>query len=614
MKIIIGSMLILVGCLFGNLAMAAVHSQGQNVLGTDGTIYFITSDSQKRPYTSAGAFLSYGLNSFSGTLSASVEDMALPTGPFIPPQDGKIICSDRGSDKGTCYLISQGARIGFPSAEIFLGQGFSFKNASVGDVSFLTYPSNIQSTSDAHSPGVLINNNGTIYFVGKDGLIGVPSVDTFKSWGYSFADVVSANSADKQKTINGVMATKIADQLSPIIINTTPNTQTPPASNTTPAIVYETQDQTYRPKGLVTISADTNAPATQQVVMNTKDVLLYTIKFQETSGNEQINLKGLKIRAKIYGGTTLGNGLPNTAYYTFKNFTLTSGSTVIARPTWSSETPPREGGVSGGGEQTYVLDFLTNSPLDFKIASSSTITLTLKAEANPWLTEASANSAWTFNISNADDVVLTGQNSRANIAPSFVNLATSNTTTVIKQPVTFSAVSSFTNNGLYATAQGIGNPTTLETMAIFKPVSLSGSGVRLSTITLAQSGSTLPTGTSSPVTYYVYDGSQSLSQPVGIGVLSGTTAVKIKLNLNSAATLGVTAPPDGSGYLIISADTTNFAKCTLNCTGETFSYGLKLTAWEWTDPSLYNLPYTGPFTTDTAKDAIFSDNKTSRTY
>jgi hypothetical protein len=99
-------------------------------LGTDGTIYFITQTNQKRPYTSAGAFLSYGLNSFAGTLPATAEDMALTTGAFIPPQDGKIICSDRGNDKGTCYLISQSARMAFPSAEVFLGQGFSFKNAA----------------------------------------------------------------------------------------------------------------------------------------------------------------------------------------------------------------------------------------------------------------------------------------------------------------------------------------------------------------------------------------------------------------------------------------------------------------------------------------------------
>src|SRR5579864_633724 len=100
-------------------SFAAAHSAGVNVKSSDGTIYFITTDGQRRPYTSAGAFLSYGLNSFGNVAVASAEDLSLPVGSFIPPQDGKIICSDRGGDKGTCYLISQSAKVGFPSAAIF---------------------------------------------------------------------------------------------------------------------------------------------------------------------------------------------------------------------------------------------------------------------------------------------------------------------------------------------------------------------------------------------------------------------------------------------------------------------------------------------------------------
>jgi hypothetical protein len=152
-------------------------------------------------------------------------------------------------------------------------------------------------------------------------------------------------------------------------------------------------------------------------------------------------------------------------------------------------------------------------------------------------------------------------------------------------------------------------------MGIFKPKSLSGTNMRLLEISLQQSGSALPTGTTSPVTYYVYDGSHSLSQPVGIGVLDGSTTSKIKLHLNSAIMSGgVIAPADGEGYLIIAADTSNFTQCTLNCTGETYSYNLKLTAWEWIDENLYNQTSTGPFTGDTGKDAIFSNNKASRAY
>jgi hypothetical protein len=139
--------------------------------------------------------------------------------------------------------------------------------------------------------------------------------------------------------------------------------------------------------------------------------------------------------------------------------------------------------------------------------------------------------------------------------------------------------------------------------------------MRLLEISLQQSGSALPTGTTSPVTYYVYDGIHSLSQPVGIGVLDGSTTSKIKLNLNSAIMSGgVIAPADGEGFLVISADTSNFKKCIINCTGETYSYNLKLTAWEWIDENLYNQTSTGPFPDDTGKDAVFSNNQNTRTY
>ena len=106
MKKIFGSLLILFELLLTSTVKAQIHNFKQNVIGTDGTIYFITNDNQKRPYTSAGAFLSYGLNSFSATLIATSEDMALPTGPFIPPQDDKIICSDHEIDKGNLNSTS----------------------------------------------------------------------------------------------------------------------------------------------------------------------------------------------------------------------------------------------------------------------------------------------------------------------------------------------------------------------------------------------------------------------------------------------------------------------------------------------------------------------------
>ncbi len=195
-------------------AQAASHAEGTNVKASDGTVSMIIGG-QRRPYTSAGAFLSYGFNSWSSVVDANADDLALPVGSFIPPQDGKIICSDRGADKGTCYLVTGGQKAGFTSAAVFTGLGFSFARSQMGDVSWMTSTTNIDNTTAAHRAGVLVNNNGTVYLVGATGLLGIPDIATFNSWGYSFSDVVVANAADKAMSQTGVMAARTAGQLSP---------------------------------------------------------------------------------------------------------------------------------------------------------------------------------------------------------------------------------------------------------------------------------------------------------------------------------------------------------------------------------------------------------------
>lgn len=197
-------------------ASAAPHAAGTNVSSSDGTVWMITSDGYRRPYTSAGAFLSYGFNSFASVVQANSDDLALPAGSFIPPQDGSIICSDRGADKGTCYFISAGQKYGFTSASVFTGLGFSFANSKMGDVSWMPAGASlINSSTMAHMTGALINKSGTVYLVGANGnLLGIPDLNTFNSWGYSFANVVPANAADSGSQ-TGVMAMRTAGMLSP---------------------------------------------------------------------------------------------------------------------------------------------------------------------------------------------------------------------------------------------------------------------------------------------------------------------------------------------------------------------------------------------------------------
>jgi archaellum component FlaF (FlaF/FlaG flagellin family) len=213
--------LVLVTVFFSSLAVpkisyAAAHPAGTNIV-IQSTVYMITDDGQKRPYTSAGAFLSYGFNSWANVQPASVEDLALPQGNFIPPRDGKIVCSDRGDDKGTCYLITNGKRAAFVSAKVFNDLGFSFAKTLTGDVSFLEKDSDISDPSMQHRAGVLINKTGTVYLVTSAGLLGIPSADVLYTWGYSFGDVVAANFADTAIAQNSVMVARQGSQLSPSI-------------------------------------------------------------------------------------------------------------------------------------------------------------------------------------------------------------------------------------------------------------------------------------------------------------------------------------------------------------------------------------------------------------
>lgn len=198
--------------------LGAAHSAGSVVKTSDGTVWFITTDGHRRAFTSGGAFLSYGFLSFAMVVDANAADIALPTGSFIPPQDGKLICSDRDDSyakKGTCYLITAGKRAAFTSSAVFTGQGFKFSRSTSGDVSFMSADTNISSATAAHRPGVLVNNAGTIQLVGPFNLMGIPSESVFTSWGYSFADTVPANAADKAMTQSGVMQPRATGQLSP---------------------------------------------------------------------------------------------------------------------------------------------------------------------------------------------------------------------------------------------------------------------------------------------------------------------------------------------------------------------------------------------------------------
>ncbi|PIR96072.1 MAG: hypothetical protein COT92_03105 [Candidatus Doudnabacteria bacterium CG10_big_fil_rev_8_21_14_0_10_42_18] len=231
------------------VAQASPHALGSNIITPEGTVYTITKENNqivKRPYTSPGAFLSFSYNTWDTIVGASADDMSLPVGSFIAPQDGKIVCSDRGNDKGTCYLITNGKKAGFTSANIFTQLGYNFNFVIFGDVSFLPSTENIDTPTAPHNPGSLINKDGTVYLVVNNGLLGLPNWNTLESWGYLPTDIIPANSADRNLSVVGTLVPKQPEQISPTNVEPVAPTNSAPVSSmtaTSPEITGSTSAQ-----------------------------------------------------------------------------------------------------------------------------------------------------------------------------------------------------------------------------------------------------------------------------------------------------------------------------------------------------------------------------------
>jgi len=309
------------------VASAAVHSAGSDVL-SNGTVYFINGSGQKQPYTSAGAFLSYGFNSWSNVVPASPEDLALPTGAFVPPMDGSLI-----NDNGTVYLITNGQRAGFTSAANFLGLGYAWSNVIPGDTSFMTSAALVNSSAMVHPAGTLVNDNGTVYLMTNSGKQGIPSLSVFNSWGYSFSKVVLANSYDHAVAMsNGVMPAMVLGCLSPLN-----------CSGSNPAPVSN---------GQLNVSLDSSSPASGSVAKSSKVVFS---RFNLTAGSSAVTVNSLMVH-RI--GLSSDSDVLNVYL-----FNAASGSQLAI------------GSINNG-----VVTF-TGSPL-LSIAANSSVTIGVRADMN----------------------------------------------------------------------------------------------------------------------------------------------------------------------------------------------------------------------------------------
>jgi len=154
---------------------------------------------------------SYGF-SFKDARLATQNDLLLPEGPLLTPGDGSLV---KSAEDQTVYLISNQQRYGFTSEQVYFALGFSFKSVLIvtnPELQSLPRSANIDNGEAKHLPGLDINQNGTVYWIGQDSqLHAYPSLSVYNSWHVEndFSRVVPSNTADSQAPIGGMVGARI---------------------------------------------------------------------------------------------------------------------------------------------------------------------------------------------------------------------------------------------------------------------------------------------------------------------------------------------------------------------------------------------------------------------
>ncbi|MBX4188080.1 MAG: hypothetical protein KW793_03020 [Candidatus Doudnabacteria bacterium] len=108
-----------------------------------------------------------------------------------PFKDGTLLKDDE-----SIYVVEHGLIRPISSMLVFDGFGYILTNVIPADISDLEEGNDLITSEQRHVRGTLVENNGIVYFLGKDVKYAFPSRDVFLSWGSQFKDIVPANSLD----------------------------------------------------------------------------------------------------------------------------------------------------------------------------------------------------------------------------------------------------------------------------------------------------------------------------------------------------------------------------------------------------------------------------------
>ncbi len=174
-----------------------VSATSLRLINASGTIY-IVSEGYRRGITNPGMLATYGL-AFADAKAATPDDLALPEGGLVLPQDGALV---KSKEDQTVYLISSGQRYGFVSSKVFTSLGYKFSSVLVvtnPELQALPRAENLSDGAAAHRDGADVNDRGTMYWIGGGQRHAYPSTAVYNSWHVKndYSRVVPANAADR---------------------------------------------------------------------------------------------------------------------------------------------------------------------------------------------------------------------------------------------------------------------------------------------------------------------------------------------------------------------------------------------------------------------------------
>ncbi|MEZ4737212.1 MAG: glycosyltransferase family 2 protein [Caldilineaceae bacterium] len=165
------------------------HPYGLLLRGEDPTVYLYEAG-RKRPFPSPESLVSHGYQWQQVRQLSRPALAAIPDGPSMPFRAGTLL---RGADE-TVYIIEQGKKRPFASADIFEELGYAWTNVlPVSSACLAAIELGLPvSSSQTHPNGTLLRGETTAVYLLQQGKLSlIPTVQVFHSWHYQWEQVVN---------------------------------------------------------------------------------------------------------------------------------------------------------------------------------------------------------------------------------------------------------------------------------------------------------------------------------------------------------------------------------------------------------------------------------------